>query len=209
MKKILFVDTEISPYVPDTALGTQARLFSEAAQESGCEVRTFMPKWGTINERRGQLHEVIRLSGANIIVNDSDHALLIKVASLPVSRVQIYFIDSEDYFPRLRGEEALAPIDPTTEFNQERALYFAKGVIETIIKLKWEPDLIICSGWASARMSEVLGTTYKDNAHFMRTSVMADGDKQIADFAAANGYALDDKALYKAFDKTLLTADEA
>ena len=96
-KKILFINQEISPYVPDTELSIMGRALPQAMQEKGHEIRTFMPKWGNINERRGQLHEVIRLSGMNLIINDTDHPLIIKVASIQQARVQVYFIDNDDY----------------------------------------------------------------------------------------------------------------
>ena len=98
--KILFINQEMIPYVGETELSVIGKELPKLSQESGAEIRTFMPKWGTINERRGQLHEVIRLSGMNIIINDSDHPLIIKVASIPQTRVQVYFIDNEDYFAK-------------------------------------------------------------------------------------------------------------
>ena len=98
-KKILFINQEISPYVPDTNMSVLGREIPRALQERNHEIRTFMPKWGNINERRGQLHEVIRLSGMNLIINDTDHPLIIKVASIPTARVQVYFIDNDDFSP--------------------------------------------------------------------------------------------------------------
>ena len=99
-KKVLFINQEIIPYVPETELSRMGRDLPQQIQENGFEIRTFMPKWGNINERRGQLHEVIRLSGMNLIIDETDHPLIIKVASIPVSRLQVYFIDNEDYFIR-------------------------------------------------------------------------------------------------------------
>ena len=99
-KRVLFINQEITPYVPESELSIMGKELPERMQERGLEIRTFMPKWGSINERRGQLHEVIRLSGMNLIIDDTDHPLIIKVASIPVSRLQVYFIDNEDYFIR-------------------------------------------------------------------------------------------------------------
>ena len=97
-KKVLFINQEIAPYVAESHMSVMGRELPQKMQEAGFEIRTFMPKWGTINERRGQLHEVIRLSGMNLIIDDTDHPLIIKVASIPVTRQQIYFIDNDDYF---------------------------------------------------------------------------------------------------------------
>ena len=141
-KKILFINQEITPYVPETAMSLLGRDVPQKMQESGFEIRTFMPKWGNINERRGQLHEVIRLSGMNLIIDDTDHPLIIKVASIPTSRLQVYFIDNEDYFLR----RPLMTTDENGEEyadNGERAIFFARGVLETVKKLRWIPDVIV------------------------------------------------------------------
>ncbi len=146
-QKILFVNQEISPYVPETVLSVMGRDLPSKMQEEGLEIRTFMPKWGNINERRGQLHEVIRLSGMNLVIDDTDHPLIIKVASIPQSRLQVYFIDNDDYFMKRKmtcdenGEEY--------EDNGERAIFFARGVLETVKKLRWSPEVIHCQGWMS------------------------------------------------------------
>ena len=129
VKKVLFINTETLPYVPETDLSRMGKIVPEKVQSSGCEIRTFMPKWGIINERRGQLHEVIRLSGMNIIINGTDHPLIIKVASIPVSRVQVYFIDNDDYFTR-RAIERDAE-GQLFDDNAERAVFYARGVLET------------------------------------------------------------------------------
>lgn len=129
-RKILFINQEISPYVPDSELSLMGRELPQAIQEKGHEIRTFMPKWGNINERRGQLHEVIRLSGMNLIINDTDHPLIIKVASIQSSRIQVYFIDNDDYFTKRQMD-----VDETGEDypdNGERAIFFARGVLETV-----------------------------------------------------------------------------
>lgn len=147
-KKVLFINQEITPYVPETHMSVLGRDLPQKMHENGFDVRTFMPKWGNINERRGQLHEVIRLSGMNLIINDNDHPLIIKVASLPSSRLQIYFIDNDDYFQKRQmgtDEQGIEYAD-----NGERAIFFARGVLETVKKLRWTPDIIVCQGWMGA-----------------------------------------------------------
>ena len=125
-KKVLFVNQEIVPYVPETEMSRMGKLLPEKTQTDGFEIRTFMPKWGNINERRGQLHEVIRLSGMNLIINDADHPLIIKVASIPTSRIQVYFIDNDDYFMK---RAAMTTDDAGNEYadNGERAIFFGDG----------------------------------------------------------------------------------
>ena len=134
-KKILFINQEISPYVPDSYLSLMGRNLPQKMQEMGHEIRTFMPKWGNINERRGQLHEVIRLSGMNIIINDTDHPLSIKVASIQSSRIQVYFIDNEDYF--IKRQMATDETGEDYLDHGERAILFASGVLETVKTLRW------------------------------------------------------------------------
>jgi starch synthase len=133
-------------------------------QEYGNDVRTFMPRYGVINERRNQLHEVIRLSGMNLIIDDNDHQLIIKVASIPSARVQIYFIDNDDYFHR----KATLTDNEGTYFadNDERAIFFARGVLETVKKLRWEPDVVHCHGWFSAIVPLYLRGTFADDPMF-------------------------------------------
>ena len=139
-------------------------------QERGYEIRTFIPKWGTINERRGQLHEVIRLSGMNLIIDDTDHPLVIKVASIPVSRIQVYFIDNEDYFQKRRMVED----EKGEEYadNGERAIFFARGVLETVKKQRWTPDIIHCQGWMSAIVPLYVKTAYHDEPSFANAKVV-------------------------------------
>ncbi|MBQ0074467.1 MAG: glycogen/starch synthase [Prevotella sp.] len=160
MKKVLFVNHDITPYVSETELSTMGRIVPQKVQEAGCEIRTFMPRWGNINERRGQLHEVIRLSGLNICINDTDHPLIIKVASIPSTKVQVYFIDNEEFFTR-RGQIADQEGNTYTD-NGERAVFFARGVIETIKKLRWTPDIIHCQGWMAALAPIYAKIAYKD-----------------------------------------------
>ena len=169
-KKILFINQEIAPYVPDTNLSAMGRELPRMMQERSHEIRTFMPKWGNINERRGQLHEVIRLSGMNLIINDTDHPLIIKVASIQGTRVQVYFIDNDDYFSKrqmVANEQGEDYPD-----NGERAIFFARGVLETVKKLRWVPDIIHCQGWMSAVVPVYVKTAYADEPSFANTKVV-------------------------------------
>lgn len=171
VKKILFINTETSPYVPETGLAKIGKTVPEKMQSNGYEIRTFMPKWGGINERRGQLHEVIRLSGMNIIVDETDHPLVIKVASIPVSRVQVYFIDNDDYFTRKGIEHD--ENGQTYADNGERAIFFARGVLETVKKLRWTPDVIHCQGWMSAIVPLFIKKAYNDEPCFRDCKVIS------------------------------------
>ena len=169
-KKILFINQEIAPYVPDSPLAIMGRELPRIIQERNHEIRTFMPKWGNINERRGQLHEVIRLSGMNLIIDDTDHPLIIKVASIQSTRVQVYFIDNEDYFSKRQmttDESGEAYPD-----NGERAIFFARGVLETVKKLRWVPDIIHCQGWMSAVVPLYVKTAYHDEPSFAEAKVV-------------------------------------
>ena len=169
-KKVLFINQEISPYVPESELSIMGRDLPNKMQEAGYEIRTFMPKWGNINERRGQLHEVIRLSGMNLIIDDTDHPLIIKVASIPQTRLQVYFIDNDDYFmKRLMAED-----ENGQEYtdNGERAIFFARGVLETVKKLRWEPDIIHCQGWMGAIVPLFVKQAYQDEPTFANTKIV-------------------------------------
>ena len=168
MKKVLFINHEISPFVPDSELSIMGRSLPQAIQDSGCEIRTFMPKWGNINERRGQLHEVQRLSGMNIIINDTDHPLIIKVASIPQTKIQVYFIDNEEYFIKAKSEDDV----PTTSCG-ERAIFFARGVIETMKKLRWSPDVIHCQGWMSAFVPLYIKQAYQDEPSVCNAKIVS------------------------------------
>ena len=170
-KKILFINQEIAPYVPETSMAIMGRELPRAMQERNHEIRTFMPKWGNINERRGQLHEVIRLSGMNLIINDTDHPLIIKVASIQSTRVQVYFIDNEDYFTKRQMEADEKGEDYPD--NGERAIFFARGVLETVKKLRWVPDIIHCQGWMSAVVPLYIKTAYHDEPSFANTKVVS------------------------------------
>lgn len=169
-RKILFINQEIAPYVPESPMSLMGRNLPHAMQEKGHEIRTFMPKWGNINERRGQLHEVIRLSGMNLIIDDTDHPLIIKVASIMQTHVQVYFIDNEDYFSKRQMEKDELGNDYPD--NGERAIFFARGVLETVKKLRWVPDIIHCQGWMSAVIPLYVKTAYRDEPSFADTRVI-------------------------------------
>ncbi len=168
--RILYVCQEISPYLPETGPSTHCRRLSQAMQERGNEIRTFMPRYGCINERRNQLHEVIRLSGMNLIIDDNDHQLIIKVASIPSAHVQIYFIDNDDYFNR----KAVLTDETGTLFadNDERAIFFAHGVLETVQKLRWQPTIVHCHGWFSSVVPIYLKNTFADNPLFQNVKIV-------------------------------------
>ncbi len=169
-KRILYVSQEISPYLPENDLSKISRRLPQSMSESGIEVRLFMPKFGCINERRHQLHEVIRLSGMNLIVNDIDQPLIIKVASIPQARMQVYFIDNEEYFKRkftTKDKKGVFYAD-----NDERALFFCRGVIESVKKLGWSPDIIHCNGWMASFLPMYLKKFYHDDPLFEKTKVV-------------------------------------
>ncbi len=147
------------------------RLVPQVMQEKkGYEIRTFMPKWGNINERRGQLHEVIRLSRMMLIIDETDHPLIIKVASIPATRIQVYFIDNEDYFTK----RLMARDENGKEYddNGERAIFFARGVLETVKKLRWVPDIIHCQGWMCSVIPLYVKTAYHDEPCFSNTKIV-------------------------------------
>lgn len=167
--RILYVCQEITPYLPESDMSVLCRALSQGMQERGYEIRTFMPRYGLINERRNQLHEVIRLSGMNLIIGDNDHQLIIKVASIPSARVQIYFIDNEDYYRRK------AVISDETGFfsdNDERAIFFARGVLETVKKLRWSPDIVHIHGWFSSIVPIYLRNTFADDPIFQDVKIV-------------------------------------
>lgn len=169
-KKVLFINQEIFPYVPESEMSTMGRDVPQKIQEGGYEIRTFMPKWGNINERRGNLHPVIRLSGMNIIIDDTDQPLLIKVATIPNSRIQVYFIDNDDYF--LKRQMTVDELGQEYPDNGERAIFFARGVLETVKKLRWTPDIIHCQGWMSAVIPLYVKTAYHDEPAFANAKVI-------------------------------------
>ncbi len=168
--RILFVSSEIYPYLEMSEQSKIARFLPQGIQEKGREIRTFMPRFGCINERRNQLHEVIRLSGMNLIIDDTDHPLIIKVASIQAARMQVYFIDNEEYFQR----KATLRDAGNTFFtdNDDRSLFFCRGVLETVKKLGWAPDIIHCHGWMTALMPLLVKTAYKDDPMFHGSKVV-------------------------------------
>ena len=169
-RKILYVCQEIMPYLPESELSSLSRHLVQAMQERGNEIRTFMPRYGCINERRNQLHEVIRLSGMNLIIDDNDHQLIIKVASIPSARIQIYFIDNDDFFSR----KATLTDAEGNEFadNDERAIFFARGVLETVRKLNWTPTVVHCMGRMSAITPIYLKKVFHDDPLFRDVKVV-------------------------------------
>lgn len=169
-KKILFLTQEIEPYVSETVMGAVSRNLIPAVQETGREVRTFTPKWGHINERRNQLHEVIRLSGMNLIIDDSDHQLIIKVASINSARIQVYFIDNDDF---MKGRLMLK--DDKGRFykdNLERAMFFVRGSLETVKKLRWTPQIVHCIGFMSCLAPYLLKLAYYDEPSYRESRIV-------------------------------------
>jgi len=163
--KILYISQEITPFLEEGPISDKARRLPQYMHEKKHEIRVFMPRFGCINERRHQLHEVIRLSGMNLVINDSDHPLIIKVASIPQVRMQVYFIDNEEYFKRksvFKDEES----GEFHEDNDERSLFFCKGVLETVKKLGWKPDIIHCHGWMSAMVPVLVKKMFNEDPHF-------------------------------------------
>ena len=168
-KRILYVSQEISPYTKENKRSNFCMNLPQVVQENDNDIRIFMPKFGTINERRHQLHEVIRLSGMNLIIDDFDHQLIIKVASVQQSRMQVYFIDNEEYFPKRHYLNDLE--GNFMQNNDERMMFFCKGVIETVKKLGWAPDIIHCNGWFSALVPMYIKKLYNKDPMFSNTKV--------------------------------------
>jgi len=196
-KKILYVSSEVVPYLPETEISSMSFEIPRMINKQGGQIRIFMPKYGSINERRHQLHEVIRLSGLNLVINDLDMPLIIKVASIPKERIQVYFIDNEDYFKRkatFNDENGKLFKD-----NDERGIFFAKGVIETIKRLNWPPDIIHVHGWLSSFFPLYLKEVYKDEPIFQNskiiTSIYGTG------FAGSLNKKLQDKIIFDEIEK--------
>ena len=169
-RKVLFVNSEIFPYLPESETSIVGRYLPQGIQERGYEIRSFMPRYGCVNERRNQLHEVIRLSGMNIVIGAVDRQLVIKVASISSARMQVYFIDNEDYFHRKAVDR-----DAQGNFfadNDERAMFFARGVLETVKKLRWKPDIVHCQGWISHLMPLYLKKVYNQDPIFADSKVV-------------------------------------
>lgn len=169
-KKVLFISSEMTPFLKVSSVGELARRLPQAIQEKDNEIRVLMPRFGCINERRNRLHEVVRLSGINITINDNDNPLTIKVASLPEAKMQVYFLDNEDYFHR-----KYVYTDENNSFfndNDERTIFFCKGALETVKKLGWQPDIIHCQGWMTSLIPLYLKTIYKDEPVFRLAKVV-------------------------------------
>lgn len=168
--KLLFITHEMSPFLELTKISEITRQLPQAMQEKGFEIRILMPRFGNINERRNRLHEVIRLSGMNIIIDDNDNPLIIKVASIPAARMQVYFLDNEEYFQRKHVFR-----DNNNKFfddNDERSIFFCKGALETVKKLGWSPDIVHCHGWMTSLVPAYLKTIYKDDPTFKNSKVV-------------------------------------
>ena len=168
--RVLYVSSEIYPYSQESPISIVGRFLPQGVQERGREIRSFMPRYGTVNERRHQLHEVIRLSGMNIIVRDVDRPLIIKVASISSARMQVYFIDNEDFFRR-----KAVFCDAEGKFfedNDERAIFFARGVLETVKKLRWKPDIVHCQGWISHILPLYLKKAYDNDPIFSDSKIV-------------------------------------
>ena len=169
-KRVLFVSQEISPYLPESDLSNLGRTLPQGIMERGKDIRIFMPKFGCINERRNQLHEVIRLSGMNMILDNLDYPLIIKVASLQPVRMQVYFIENEDYFPKKTFMHELD--GEFFEFHDERVIFFCRGVLETVKKLGWAPDVVHCNGWMTSLLPMYLKKAFADDPIFADTKIV-------------------------------------
>jgi len=169
-RKILYVSSEVVPYLPESEISSMSFEIPKMVNKQGGQIRIFMPRYGNINERRHQLHEVIRLSGLNLVINDLDMPLIIKVASIPKERIQVYFIDNEEYFKR---KATFTDSDGKLfKDNDERAIFFAKGVFETIKRLNWAPDIIHVHGWMAALLPLYLKKIYKDEPIFQNSKII-------------------------------------
>lgn len=209
--KLLFITHEMSPFLELTKISEITRQLPQAMQDKGFEIRILMPRFGNINERRNRLHEVIRLSGMNIIIEDNDNPLIIKVASIPAARMQVYFLDNEEYFQR-----KYVFTDKDNKFyddNDERSIFFCKGALETVKKLGWSPDVVHCHGWMSALVPAYLKTLYKDDPTFKNSKVVYSVyedeftnklNEKFAAKAVMNGMTADQTAAYAGADLTAL-----
>ena len=168
--KVLFITQEIMPYLPETEMSSICRNLPQGIQEQSKEIRTFMPKFGSINERRNQLHEVIRLSGMNLIISDTDHPLIIKVASIQTARMQVYFIDNDDYF----GRKSMVYSEEGDFFpdNDERTIFFNRGVLETVRKLRWQPNVVHCHGWFTGLSPLYVRKAFREDPLFSKAKVV-------------------------------------
>jgi len=169
-KRLLLITQEMEPYTEGTDISALVAKLPKFFQDNGYELRILMPRYGVVNERRHRLHEVVRLSGMNIIVDDDDYPLIIKVASLPNSRLQVYFLDNEDFFKRKQVFEE-ADGSPF-EDNVDRAAFFCKGAIETVKKFGWAPDIVLCCGWMTSLIPFYLRTAYKTEPIFINSQLV-------------------------------------
>lgn len=196
--RVLFVSQEVTPYLDETPMSIIGRKLPQGIQERGKEIRTFMPKFGVINERRNQLHEVIRLSGMNLIIDNNDHPLIIKVASIQSARMQVYFIDNQEYFERkhiLTDKKGVHFAD-----NDERAIFFCRGVIETVKKLGWSPDIVHLHGWMTSLTALYLKKSFKDNPLFSDTKIVYSVYDD--EFPATLNKDFSKKVIHEGIDKT-------
>ncbi len=203
-KRLLIVTQEMEPYTEGNSISALVAQLPKFLQDNGYELRILMPRYGVVNERRHRLHEVVRLSGMNIIVDDDDYPLIIKVASLPGSRLQVYFLDNEDFFKRkfVFDDADGKPF----EDNPDRTAFFCKGAIETVKKFGWPPDIILCHGWLTSLIPFYLKTAYKTEPLFANSSVVYTvypdehqqlGGERFFDKAAINNLSKDDLAAYR------------
>jgi len=184
--KILFINTEVMPYLAEDRMSSIGRNLPQCMQEAGHEIRMFMPRFGEINERRNQLHEVIRLSGMNLIINETDHPLIIKVASIQQARMQVYFIDNDEFFTK---RDKYGNKHGEYSDNAERCVFFARGVIETIRKLRWKPDVVYCQGWFAAIAPVYIKKSFGEDPCFRGTKVIFDmHDNGFSGHLAGNFY---------------------
>jgi len=203
--KILYISSEMIPYLPETNTSKMSFLVAKKMNQKGTQIRVFMPRYGSINERRHQLHEVIRLSGVNLIINDIDMPLIIKVASIPRERMQVYFIDNDEYFKR----KAVFTDEDNQLFedNDERAIFFAKGVIETVKKLNWSPDIIHIQGWMASLVPLYLKEYFKNDSLFTDSKVVVSVYNE--PFEGEINPDLINKIQFDGIDKKLLTTIES
>ncbi len=209
--KLLFITHEMSPFLELTKISEITLKLPQTMQDKGLEIRILMPRFGNINERRNRLHEVIRLSGMNIIIDDNDNPLIIKVASIPYARMQVYFLDNEEYFQRkyvFRDNN-----NKFYEDNDERTIFFCKGALETVKKLGWSPDVVHCHGWMSALVPAYLKTSYKDDPTFKNAKVVysvyeddfsENLNLEFARKAVMNGMSAENTEVFKTGDNTAL-----
>lgn len=203
--KVLYLAQEIYPYLEDSVVGKESELVPLGIMARGNDIRTFMPNYGVINERRNQLHEVIRLSGVNLTVNDKVHQLVVKVASMMPQRMQVYFIDNDDFFGR-KGVFTNPEDNNYYEDNVERAVFFIRGVFETIKKLRWIPDIIHCQGWFTGLAPLYLRTLFKDDPALSKAKIVYSAYDSTPNFPFAEN--LTEVLAFDGIKDPLLTGDK-